>query len=151
MSKTARGRSSRRPLTGSILWAGALHPATIGPHCLPIVPRSNISSAGGATTLRAALPGRKGRRAARVCIGTPIVPEMYKCNQMYWINQNMPPSERGGIYFGAARPADPSARARARARARFRQKMAPGFSRWKSPEQKHCKFVAQMCPMDTSG
>ncbi len=59
-------------LTGHILWVGALRPGTVGSHCLAMLPRSNTSSCGAPTILRAALHGRKGRRAACTCTGTPV-------------------------------------------------------------------------------
>ena len=59
----------------------------------------------------------------------------------------MAQSERGGLDFGRAKPADPSARARARA---ILKDAARFFHEGKS-RTKIRKFVAQMCPMDKSG
>ncbi len=59
-------------LTGHILWVGALRPGTVGSHCLAMLPRSNTSCCGAPTILRAALHGRRGRRAACTCTGTPV-------------------------------------------------------------------------------
>ncbi len=70
------------PLTGDISRVGAVHPETIGPHCLAMLPRSNFSSCRAATTLPVALHGRKGRRAACVCTGT-------ECTKMCPIIQNV--------------------------------------------------------------
>ena len=67
------------PLTGDISRVGAVHPETIGPHCLAMLPRSNFSSCRAATTLPVALHGRKARRAACVCTGT----ECTKMCQIY--------------------------------------------------------------------
>ncbi len=67
------------PLTGDISQVGAVHPETIGPHCLAMLPRSNFSSCRAATTLPVALHGRKARRAACVCTGT----ECTKMCQIY--------------------------------------------------------------------
>ena len=60
----------------------------------------------------------------------------------------MAQSERGGLDFRRAKPADPSARARARAI--LKKKRRPFFHEGKS-RTKIRKFVAQMCPMDKSG
>ena len=57
----------------------------------------------------------------------------------------MAQSERGGLDFGRAKPADPSARARA-----ILKNAARFFHEGKS-RTKIRKFVAQMCPMDKSG
>ena len=62
----------------------------------------------------------------------------------------MAQSERGGLDFRRAKPADPSARARARARAILKKTRRP-FSHEGKSRTKIRKFVAQMCPMDKSG
>ncbi len=61
------GPAPMPPLTGCILWVAAVHPETIGPHRLAMLPRSNTSSCGAATTLRAVAHGRKGRRGG-LCV-----------------------------------------------------------------------------------
>ena len=53
-----------------------------------------------------------------------------------WSTCKMEQSERGGIDFRRAKPADPSARARARARARYLKKHAAHFFMRESLEQK---------------
>ncbi len=63
----------------------------------------------------------------------------------------MAQSERGGLDFGRAKPADPSARARARARARYLKKPRRPFFPDGKPRTKNRKFVAHVCPMDKSG
>ncbi len=72
----------------------------------------------------------KGTECTNVC---PI----YK---MYQIRK-MAQSERGGLDFGRAKPADPSARARARARARYLKKHAARFAMRESLEQKFANLL----------
>ena len=61
----------------------------------------------------------------------------------------MAQSERGGLDFGRAKPADPSARARARARARYLKKPRRPFSPTESLEQKIAN-VLLMCAQWTN-
>ncbi len=61
----------------------------------------------------------------------------------------MAQSERGGLDFGRAKPADPSARARARARARYLKKPRRPFSPTESLEQKFKKLLL-MCAQWTN-
>ena len=61
----------------------------------------------------------------------------------------MAQSARGGLDFGRAKPADPSARARARARARYLKKRAASFSTRESLGQKFGNLLL-MCAQWTN-
>ncbi len=124
------------PLTGDISQVGAVHPETIGPHCLAMLPRSNTSSCGAATTLQVALHGRKGRRAACACTGARCAPNALhalRCPKYTeyaeyakWRNRRV-----AAFILGARSP-----RNRPRARARYLKKRAASFFTRGSLEQK---------------
>jgi len=112
------GPAPMPPLTGCILWVAAVHPETIGPHRLAMLPRSNTSSCGAATTLRAVAHGRKGRRGglcvhrdarcAPNAVNAPKCTQYTKCRHLSVV----------ALILGARSPRTrPRARARARARA----------------------------------
>ncbi len=142
------------PLTGDILRVGAVHPETIGPHCLAMLPRSNTSSCGAATPLQVALHGRKGRRAACACTGARCAPNAlhalrcpkYTKYAKYakWRNRRV-----AAFILGARSPRTPRARARARARARYLKKPAASFSTRKGLGQK-CENLLLMCAQWTN-
>ena len=139
------------PLTGDILRVGAVHPETIGPHCVAKLPRSNSSSCGAATTLQVALQGRKGRRAACACTGARCAPNALhalRCPQYTeyakyakWRNRRV-----AALILGAR---SPRTRPRARARARYLKKRAASFLTRESLEQK-CENLLLMCAQWTN-
>ncbi len=148
-----QGRRWPRPMplvARNILWVGALHPGTIGPRCLTMLPRCNISSCGAATALRVALHVLRGSRVARVHRRAYRTPNALNATGFIQYTKIQRPLSVAD--FNLRRESrGPSARARARARARFRQKKCLQFLPLGKSRTQICKFVAQMCPMDTSG
>ena len=144
-----QGRRWPRPMplvARNILWVGALHPGPIGPRCPTMLPGSNIRSRGAATAPRVALHVLRGWRVARVhrrANPTPNALHATKCTQYTKIHRPLSVAD-----FNLRRESrGPSARARALSS----KKKCPQFLPVGKPRTKYCKFVAQMCPMDTSG
>ncbi len=79
------------------------------------------------------------------CTEFTIVCQIYKMYQMCKMAQ----SERGGLDFGRAKPAGPSARARARARARYLKKPRRPFSPDGKPRTKNRNLLL-MCAQWTN-
>ncbi len=134
------------PLTGDILRVGAVHPETIGPHCLAMLPRSNASSCGAATTLQVALHGRKGRRAACACTARQhalICAKHAQCAK----HAKLRNLSGAALILGARSPRTrPRARARARA---ILKNHAAHFSPTESLEQKSGNLLL-MCAQWTN-
>ena len=133
-----QGRRWPRPMplvARNILWVGALHPGTIGPRCLTMLPRCNISSCGAATALRVALHVLRGSRVARVhrrAYRTPNAPNATKCIQYTKIPRPLSVAD-----FNLRRESrGPSARARA-----FVKKFVSSFPRWKRLEHKFANLL----------